>query len=504
VAAGECQDIDAACAQWAALGECAKNPAYLHAHCALSCKLCTPKRRVASITSITTAAVPCEDLDAACAQWAQRGECNANPLYLHKQCPSSCNKCATPNGVPCLDEHEECAQWAEAGECAKNAVYLNAHCPKSCKQCVADEPPHVEIKCDDEATQCKMWATQGQCTTSYVQRHCPSSCDLCGKNAAAAQEVASSTQSSAQQAVTGVQGLPNGAPSTPPSPLDDHVVPDKCDFVYIDIGSNAGSALDKFMSPDSYIGKGVRMAHAVSAKGKGVSKWASAAKDITDSLGAPSRKQWCVFAFEGNKFFDLHLQSVQRKYAPLAKSFKVFTQTVVGAIEGPTKLYLDMYNSDSSTPWWGSSIFDDHMSLYVQSPEGAEFRKEHDEQEATQHVVSEVPAVTLDAILQHYAMQGSAVVVRIDAEGAEYPILDAAVARSGLLCEHAMAHLNQKEEGKVVKPIDAGYKRVHVVVAWHRYMETLAHHAIADWAGVLERKMRQCGIEVHSEHGATT
>ena len=149
-----------------------------------------------------------------------------------------------------------------------------------------------------------------------------------------------------------------------------------------------------------------------------------------------------------------HMQSVQRKYAPLAKSFKVFTQTVVGAIEGPTKLYLDMYNSDSSTPWWGSSIFDDHMSLYVQSPEGAEFRKEHDEQEATQHVVSEVPAVTLDAILQHYAMQGSAVVVRIDAEGAEYPILDAAVARSGLLCEHAMAHLNQKEEGKVVKPID--------------------------------------------------
>jgi hypothetical protein len=34
------------CPGWAARGECTTNPAYMLTHCPLSCKKCTPKKKV--------------------------------------------------------------------------------------------------------------------------------------------------------------------------------------------------------------------------------------------------------------------------------------------------------------------------------------------------------------------------------------------------------------------------------------------------------------------------
>lgn len=39
---GDCIDVEASCAAWAADGECEKNSAYMHENCKLSCKICTP------------------------------------------------------------------------------------------------------------------------------------------------------------------------------------------------------------------------------------------------------------------------------------------------------------------------------------------------------------------------------------------------------------------------------------------------------------------------------
>jgi prolyl 4-hydroxylase len=40
---GECIDADEHCGEWAAAGECTKNPAYMLSSCRLACKKCTPK-----------------------------------------------------------------------------------------------------------------------------------------------------------------------------------------------------------------------------------------------------------------------------------------------------------------------------------------------------------------------------------------------------------------------------------------------------------------------------
>ena len=64
-----------------------------------------------------------------------------------------------------------------------------------------------------------------------------------------------------------------------------------------------------------------------------------------------------MFGFEGNKFFHSALQAQERKARPLARHVKMFNEVVVGGSAEMTRFFLDMYNSDTASPWWGSSLF---------------------------------------------------------------------------------------------------------------------------------------------------
>ena len=37
---GHCEDLNESCSYWAGVGECHRNPAYMHEHCRKSCDLC--------------------------------------------------------------------------------------------------------------------------------------------------------------------------------------------------------------------------------------------------------------------------------------------------------------------------------------------------------------------------------------------------------------------------------------------------------------------------------
>ena len=58
------------------------------------------------------------------------------------RCKKSCDACsltaATAKAVataPCLDSDPGCPGWADGGECERNPVFMHRACPLSCKQC---------------------------------------------------------------------------------------------------------------------------------------------------------------------------------------------------------------------------------------------------------------------------------------------------------------------------------------------------------------------------------
>ncbi len=107
-----------------------------------------------------------------CATWASTGECQANPGWMLKNCPVSCNECANK----CADHEVHCTQWKAQGECEKNPEYMNIYCARSCEKCKADN-------CKDENDYCKAWAEKGYCSkgkyANYMKLRCKLSCGNC-------------------------------------------------------------------------------------------------------------------------------------------------------------------------------------------------------------------------------------------------------------------------------------------------------------------------------------
>ena len=86
-----------------------------------------------------------------CPNWANSGECDANPEFMHKQCKWSCGLCR--GGVPpkkrgdCEDTNANCATWASIGECESNPGFMKVQCPVTCRLCQSAD-------CKDEFDDC--------------------------------------------------------------------------------------------------------------------------------------------------------------------------------------------------------------------------------------------------------------------------------------------------------------------------------------------------------------
>ncbi len=92
-----CTDKAAACASWASLGECTKNPGYMNTACAKSCNQCgdaatdtepTPTQEAASVTEPPPKVAKAKN--PLCARWVQKGECKKSADFMAAECPEEC------------------------------------------------------------------------------------------------------------------------------------------------------------------------------------------------------------------------------------------------------------------------------------------------------------------------------------------------------------------------------------------------------------------------------
>lgn len=127
------------CPEWVSLGGCVSNPMFMKEACTKSCAL----------RSVDTSGIHLLDQHAHCGQWAARGECLNNPKFMMMECAYSCSELAknmegkesvalgapstlSPSSVPAQDKSEYCHEWSLAGECQANPVFMLKECPKSC------------------------------------------------------------------------------------------------------------------------------------------------------------------------------------------------------------------------------------------------------------------------------------------------------------------------------------------------------------------------------------
>lgn len=65
------------------------------------------------------------DAQPECVEWAFKGECYTNAVFMQQQCTKSCAD-VTPDRDP------SCAAWARAGECVSNAAFMSETCSTAC------------------------------------------------------------------------------------------------------------------------------------------------------------------------------------------------------------------------------------------------------------------------------------------------------------------------------------------------------------------------------------
>ena len=70
----------------------------------------------------------CQDLEPACRDWQERGECTSNANYMNRVCPTTCRI------EGCWDSHYNCRAWAEQGQCEANFDYMMRTCPVLCRE----------------------------------------------------------------------------------------------------------------------------------------------------------------------------------------------------------------------------------------------------------------------------------------------------------------------------------------------------------------------------------
>ncbi|VDK59915.1 unnamed protein product [Anisakis simplex] len=159
-----------------------------------------------------------------CGQWALRGECEANEMWMTENCRESCQKCnmtreeqcfkALQNHEPscniapgCYNDYACCPEWGRAGACKRHTSWMSCHCRVTCGFCTPDTyeygdilrislpqiflPSEVASKyeneeinsltgCDDYHPRCPEWKNIGECTkNSWMLENCRKSCDSC-------------------------------------------------------------------------------------------------------------------------------------------------------------------------------------------------------------------------------------------------------------------------------------------------------------------------------------
>ena len=147
-------------------------------------------------------------------------------------------------------------------------------------------------------------------------------------------------------------------------------------------------------------------------------------------------EDYCYYGIEGNPHFTERLQSIEDHVMAIrprpVQHMHFFTESVGAGADGMTKLYLDTVNEKQN--FWGSSIFKDHQDV----------RKSADGKDVEMvavpvmgYTIGKLMRMTLKAFDPRATAaekKGSHLLLKVDIEGGEYPLLHQAVA-DGTLCE---------------------------------------------------------------------
>lgn len=89
---GGCRDSVKSCRQWAAMGECEKNPYWMKPHCQQSCHSCGVSVADAGY-SMGGYGGNCRDSHKLCNFWASKNQCHQNPSFMNRRCAAACGQC---------------------------------------------------------------------------------------------------------------------------------------------------------------------------------------------------------------------------------------------------------------------------------------------------------------------------------------------------------------------------------------------------------------------------
>jgi len=193
-------------------------------------------------------------------------------------------------------------------------------------------------------------------------------------------------------------------------------------------------------------------------------------------------ESFCVYGMEGNPTFTNRLQKLENFVMDMrprpVQHLHIHTESVVTAVDGPSKLYLDKTSVQEN--FWGSSILSSQQDAQKSA-------KELNDGEVFS---ADVQGVALSSLVKNTMLPfsseanddsktGGLLIIKMDVEGAEYQVLKE-VASSGVLCEY----------------VKMG-NRVYFIVEYHNMSITDAKERRREKEGHQEakKKLEECGIE---------
>mmetsp|Transcript_24160 Transcript_24160/g.36543 ORF Transcript_24160/g.36543 Transcript_24160/m.36543 type:complete len:473 (+) Transcript_24160:96-1514(+) len=157
-------------------------------------------------------------------------------------------------------------------------------------------------------------------------------------------------------------------------------------------------------------------------------------------------EDYCFYGIEGNPHFTPMLQKEEIQIMNMVprpvRHVHFLTEHVGAGKDGPTTLYLDTVNPKDN--FWGSSVYNTHVDVVKSKNTGIP-----------------VMGITLTRLLNETALPGGHVMIKIDIEGGEYPLLEEAI-ESNIFCTLVKEKgikidmLNERHNAKIVGSEEPG------------------------------------------------
>jgi hypothetical protein len=178
ISPSDCMDQHENCEKWADEGKCIeKDPSsYMQTHCAKACGKCRDTNHDKKYHAPQLSLYDddnnnnnnnmdyieelCEDEDELCNFWAEEGECDENPNYMHSHCSKSCGTCR--KSAPFTEWYGERQLFSKHDDKAKTHV-KKMHTYMTEVVFVEEKYANVRDGCRNNNPDCVFWAVLGEC-----------------------------------------------------------------------------------------------------------------------------------------------------------------------------------------------------------------------------------------------------------------------------------------------------------------------------------------------------